>query len=170
MKRFQYGLTFRIVNYLSIFVMLATNIIIIYSLGYITLRLINASDFVNQDFIINGLCVSWGIGLFLLLWVFALGIAALTSYPSIEVNHDGFRISTVVSQSKWLSWDAINKIHQPIFYQRLHMMGVKGLGALYILNGLFYWLGSGGFLISQAIENYQELIALLKQKRPDLFI
>lgn len=170
MKRFQYGLTFRIVNYLSIFVVLATSIMILYSLVYITLRLINASDFVNQGFIINGLCVSWGIGLFLLLWVFALGIAALTSYPSIEVNHDGFRISTIISRGKWLSWDAINKIRQPFFYQRVQMVGVKGLGKLYILNGLFYWLGGGGFLISQTIENYQELITWLKQKRPDLFI
>ena len=51
----------------------------------------------------------------------------------------------------------------------IYFMGISGLGVWYMFNGLFYWLGTGGFLVSRAMEDRSKFLAILQAKRPDLF-
>ncbi|MCL4870174.1 MAG: hypothetical protein KJ063_14505 [Anaerolineae bacterium] len=170
MKRFEYGFLFRL--WRSIFPLASIIVVsmIFYALIDSTVSLIKTTEFMGRGYLLSVLLLSWGIGLFVIAWFFTLSIGMLTIFPSIMVNDDGFKVCTSVGQSKWLPWKAIHKIRSPFFYQRTIMIGAKGLGPLFVLNGLLFWLGSGGFLISQGINNYQELILILREKREDLFV
>jgi hypothetical protein len=95
----------------------------------------------------------------------------LTNFSSITVSEQGFKVHSIIKETPWLNWQAIKKARKnPFIYPVFWHIGVEGLGALYKINGWIFLLGIGCFQIGEnSIENYNELIGIFRQKRPDLF-
>lgn len=107
---------------------------------------------------------------FVMLPTILLLVQIFTTFPSLLISPEGFRIHTPIHHSRWFKWQDIVKIRTSFFSPKPFLMvEVKGLGWLYWLNGLLFWMRQGGFLIGSNIENYHELLKILQTKRPDLF-
>jgi hypothetical protein len=97
-------------------------------------------------------------------------LVTLTVNPSIAVSEQGIQVRSLIHESPWLSWTAIKKVRGSfIRSQRFWLIGIEGLGWPYKLNGLLFWLGTGGFQVAPYIEDYQGLMKVLRERRPDLF-
>jgi len=107
-----------------------------------------------------------------------VGVTAVAiQQPNIRTQNGGFQLFTPLYQSKWLGWDAIKKIQkrQSSSTKRHHTYAVilKGteISPLYSLL-TFTWVLDGyrAFILTNKIGGYDRFIALMREKRPDLFI
>lgn len=99
-------------------------------------------------------------------------ISGLSMYPIIETTPEGFRITTPLYNSGWLSWYDITQLSKPVRWGwsfENHFVTSNKLPLYFIVTGLANWQFTKSFVISSRIQNYDQLIVILKTKRPDLF-
>ena len=99
-------------------------------------------------------------------------IAQFVSYPSITIEDNRFRIQTAFYQSTWFYFEEITTIdflHLPLF--RIERLVVN----IPLLPWVFFWpmfagsSSSMAFLITSQLHKHEDLLNLLRQKRPELF-
>jgi hypothetical protein len=144
-------------------------ILILYGGIHVTNDIFAMTTIVQSPFLWQELAILWFI-IIGLSTICLLPLAlSITMFPGISVRDDGFRIHNRTSTSRWLEWQAMHKaLKGPL--GMFWLLGIRGLGPLYWPPGLLWWLGSGGVQVSPQIGKYNELMKLLREKRPDLFI
>lgn len=168
-RRFEYSRTYRAVQVASLGILLLVDLFVCFvtglSLVYVLTGWTPPSNIELPDtlleIIVNLLALTLLNGLFILTFVQSV---------AVHVRGDGFRISTLFYTSEWLGWQEINSIRPHWFYDRILTVSVDKISPLYDLVGAFQLVGSRAFLIYKGgINGYEELIEILRQKRPDLF-
>jgi hypothetical protein len=172
-QRHNYSFVHRVVNWFFVFVGISTILLIMFGGFSITLSSLRLSSTVGSEWPSHLLLDFCLIILFVgipLLSVIAITLVTLTINPSITVSEKGIQVRSLIGESSWLSWAAIKKARSSFMpSQQFWMIGVEGLGWPYKLNGLLFWLGTGGFQVTQSIEDYHGLMEVLRKRRPDLF-
>lgn len=110
-----------------------------------------------------------------IIWI-GMATAVMIRQPNIRTRHDGFQLFAPPYQSNWLAWDDIKKIKKrhSSSTKRHHTYAVilKGteISPLYAIL-TFAWVLDGyrAFVLTNKIEHFDRLIALMREKRPDLF-
>jgi len=100
------------------------------------------------------------------------GVLVNLMFPAIHITSDGFRISRLLYTSPWLDWQNIRNIETHWLSSRSRVIiaiTVEGISPWYRFIGMFELLGYKGFLIHDRINDYAELMRLLRNHRPDLF-
>jgi hypothetical protein len=100
-------------------------------------------------------------------------LAVYMMFPAIHVRADEFKISTLLYQSNWMSWEEIMMVKELwLSYRKQLLLAVvvKDISLLYAVIGLTQFLGGQrAFLIHKSLNNHQDLMTLFHEKRPDLF-
>lgn len=151
--------------------------------GYSMVRFFYALSYINNDAApVSGLLTEnlestlpflCAVGLIIIVPVvssFFICAVSLTMFPSISIRENGFRVHSAIGKSEWLGWDAIKKARKVELPRPVWMIGIEGLGWLYWPMGFFFWLWMPGIHLTQSIDGYHELLGVLKEKRPDLFV
>lgn len=169
----QYSFVHRLVNWFFALIWLGTVLLIIFAVFSSPLSAVKGTPWTGFELVLNlafHLCLASLFFSVPLITFVTLLIITLTINPTIEVSDNGFRIHSLVNKSSWLNWQAIKRARSSFLTPRQYwMLGVEGLSWPYRLTGLFFWLGAGGFQITQSIEDYQGLMKVLRKRRPDLF-
>lgn len=122
----------------------------------------------NANFLWQGIASIVGIvAVITTSCLFALAIS-LTIFPTISTTTNGFRVHSRIGKSSLFDWQAIHSVRKSHFTNSL-FIGIKGLGPLYWPTGLLWWLGTGGIQIGPHISDHDELLQILRKRRPDLF-
>lgn len=129
------------------------------------MNLIGRNDIGMQDMagVLSTLVVGFGLVLI------ALTVNMLT--PDIRVQNDGLQIQTAFYQSEWLQWEDIVFVKRhPLSTKRrkMHSIGIGAIHPIYSLVGLTQQMGGRGFVITQKIQGYDELMKIVEEHRPDL--
>lgn len=97
-------------------------------------------------------------------------------YPAIELHEKGLILTNALGQRDFVGWLDMTRIlrvqNQRTFTRRRLpglMIGASHLGWPYLFAGRLLWLGRRGFVISGAIENYNELTVIIRKQRPELY-
>jgi hypothetical protein len=169
-KTYQYSLKYRLISSIMSIVWVVLLIFIIYGGIRETYSHIAMSEIIQSSgFLWAGIMIIWFFILILSVFCLIALVGSLTMFPGIAVQPNGFRIHSRVGATRWLNWQAIYKTRRsPI--GNFWFLGIKGLGPLYWPNGLFWWLGTGGIQISRHLNDYNELMSLLRKERPDIFV
>lgn len=96
-------------------------------------------------------------------------ILVFSASPAIHVRNDKFRIRTLFYTSKWLDWTDIGDIKLHWLYNNIITVSVKEISPIYSLVGVFQLTGARAFLVFNEIDEYEELVGILREKRPELF-
>ncbi|MDA0246384.1 MAG: hypothetical protein OT477_23490 [Chloroflexi bacterium] len=119
---------------------------------------------------------SWGGVVGLALMVSLLGFNFLSlhvSNPSLVVQGERFRLQTALYKSPWFTWDKIFVIQKPWkpfpTAKQIYAIAVEGLNPLFLLAGFNAQLNERAFIITSDIEDFDLLLSILKEKRPDMF-
>jgi len=95
----------------------------------------------------------------------------VTAYPTVLVSDRGIKLHALwgAIQTPWLDWQAISKIRDYSFFRGMLFVGFEGSNLFFRSLGLLFWLGKGGFLITEGISSYDQLRRIMEEKRPELF-
>jgi hypothetical protein len=130
-------------------------------LGYIAKTTPTAVD-------VTGVAASFIGAIFILL--IALSVNLMT--PDIHLNTDGFQLCTWFYRSAWQRWEEITFIEKHLLsnsWHQLRSVGVVRVSPLYSFIRLFQLMPGKGFIISSKISDYEELLGVFQEKRPDFF-
>lgn len=114
-------------------------------------------------------------GLMALVAIISIGMATavMIRQPNIRTRHDGFQLFAPPYQSNWLAWGDIKKIKKrhSSSTKRHHTYAVilKGTEISPLYSVLtFAWALDGyrAFILTNRIEHFDRLIALIREKRP----
>jgi hypothetical protein len=111
-----------------------------------------------------------GILVFLTGFTF-FGILPHLIFPEVQTRESGFRIRTLVHQSKWFNWSEVSAVQEHWRSSpKLRMFGlsVRGLNPLFSLVGYSQLMGCRAFMIRSDLIGYKELAELLMVKCPHL--
>lgn len=169
-RKYQYSLKYRLISSVSSLVWGSVLILIFYGGIRETRSHIALSAIIeNSGFLWGGLAILWLIASVLAASCFLALAGSLIMFPGITIRPDGFKIHSRISATRWLTWQTIHKARlSPI--GNFWFLGIKGLGPLYWPAGFMWRLGAGGIQISRHIDGYNELMRILREKRPDIFI
>jgi hypothetical protein len=124
----------------------------------------NPNVTVNRGAILPGVLIST----FLILGAITINIAM----PDLHVSDDGFRLVTVFSQSQIVQWEDILFVERtpfPKWYFEAYGVGLHVLHPIYNVIGFAYLLSGKAFLLAEKIDNFELLMQLIEERRPDLF-
>ena len=109
--------------------------------------------------------------LFMALWgtfIFTLHLL----FPAVAVRATGFRLVTLVYKSRWLDWDeiiAVNEHWQSRRRNRMIVIKTEHIDIFFALIGYTQGQGGTAFIIHSKLVDYNDLLCIFEQKRPDLF-
>jgi len=98
--------------------------------------------------------LNFKVGIFLLLFVLFIGMCFVAWYYSwqIKVSSRGIIVDSLVTQSR-IGWNEISEIKSGNSQQGLELKSKKGKSVK----------------VTGAVSGYQDIVDILRQKRPDLF-
>ncbi len=162
--KYQYPVLFKFVN--RILPLLLSAFIFVFALFLFIVRIS------NQDILEAGEMNAALAGLFGALLVSVLAIIVHLSFPDLWVQNGSFQIRTECYKSRWLKWEDIRAIEEHQLSSerhRLHNVLVDQISPIYTFLGIVQKMNGRGFVLSDRIRNYQELLQILRTNRPDLF-
>ena len=120
--------------------------------------------------------VNFGLMALVAIIMIGMATAVMIRQPNIRTRNDGFQLFAPPYQSKWLAWDDIKKIkkrHSSSTKQHhTYAVILKGteISPLYSIL-TFAWALDGyrAFILTNKIQQFDRLISLIREKRPDLF-
>lgn len=145
-------------------------------LGCIALMVLISSLLQGTGLMPSSSSNSWGKIVVLALFLSVLGFNFLSlhvSNPSIVVQGERFRLQTALYKSQWFTWDKINAIEKPWTplptTKQIYGIAVEGLNPLFIVAGVNAQMGQRAFIVTSDLEDFDLLLSILKEKRPDMF-
>lgn len=114
------------------------------------------------------------VEIFVPLFILFGGLTVGLMYPAVHIKPDGFRISRYFYTSPWFDWQDIHIIKKPssVSWRRgIFGMTVQGLPHRYFSFTGAYVLSESknGFMVTNKIGHYKELVHFFQYHRPDLF-
>lgn len=101
-----------------------------------------------------------------------VGIYLNMFMPDVRVRENGFQLKTIFYESQWLRWEEIISVNKHPLSMRnyeWHGIRIENIHPIYSFIGTNQRIGGKGFLLTEKIQGYDDLIRVLKTKRPDLF-
>lgn len=152
-------------------------------LGFATIAMSFANLITESQLLSNAEPVTPGgliFGIILSMVLPVQAVIVMVMFPAIQVSSDGFRIRRLLYNSPWLSWQEICDIKPLAVSYFLPFLGdaraisVKGIDKLSIVYGFIGFVsselaGTRGFVVTDRLQNYSELMEILQTQRPDLF-
>lgn len=167
---FEYPLRQRMPALLLLAMVLVVNLVMIFVVVVSAVRIITGYEFASgvgseePGALIAGIVIP----AFLTLLSFVINFL----FPAVHVTSSGFRISRLFYTSPWLDWQDIRDIKSHWLSNRLRditAITVDNISAVYRFIGIFELLDGKGFMIVDRINDYPELMQVLREHRPDLF-
>lgn len=167
---FRYRLRYRVPLSIVFGYGLLFNLLSLALVALIIFRMVTGSEILSETGTSDpGMLVAFTIGPPFMVFI---ATTVLLMFPDIHVSADGFRISRLVYTSPWLWWHEIRDIEthrRTNRFQEVKAVTVERIADVYRFVGFVEGIGAKGFLIRSNIEEYDALMALFRQHRPDLF-
>lgn len=174
-SEFSYSFYYRVVQFIFIFVFGSVFIFMCGLLSYLFVKaLVVAPPILAELGPLIRTILPFLLAACMLLVVPTLGLfwglcAVLTMFPTVSVREDAFKIASPAGSTPWLPWSAISKVRRIPLPRQSWMIGIKGLNRIYWLGSLTFWMGVASIHLTPSIQEYDRLMAILREKRPDLF-
>jgi hypothetical protein len=168
MRTHQYDLKYRLISSAMSIIWCSVLILVFYGgIRETHSHLVMSAVIESSGFLWTGLAIIWLIMAIIAVSCLLALAGSLTMFSGITVGTDGFKVHNRIGSTQWLDWQSIHKA-RPSPFGNFWFLGIKGLGPLYWPNGFIWWLGAGGIQISRHIGEYNELMKVLREKRPDI--